>query len=74
MDRPRHPKPELEKILKQMEALECRVDKPGTYFRCRCPCGKHTTRVHLSPSNPHHGKQRLQHVRSWNCFQKKEGS
>lgn len=40
------------------------VDRPGTYYRCRCQCGgKHTVRMHLTPSNPNHGVDRVRQCR-----------
>jgi hypothetical protein len=41
--RPKHPVKELEAGLKEAEELQgWRVDGGGrTYFRLRCPCGKH---------------------------------
>jgi len=49
--RPKHPRKELEAILVVIEDEGAwRVDKPGKYYRCRCPCGQHSKYVHLTPS------------------------
>lgn len=68
MDRPAHPKPDLERILKEIEAGGWRVDRPGKYFRCRCSCGSHMTHVHLTPSNPRHGSERLKFCQRFDCW------
>ena len=72
MDRPRHPKPDLERVLRAIEGLGWAVDKPGKYYRCRCQCGQHTTRVHMTPSNPHHGEERLRWCRRQSCMKEED--
>lgn len=51
MARPRHPKPALEKVLKDGETQGWRVTRDGKYFKMWCPCPeKHIKTVRLSPS------------------------
>ena len=53
--RPRHPKPELEAILKSAEGQQWRVEKGKKYFNMKCPCAdRHMKTVHLSPSDPNY--------------------
>lgn len=69
--RPKHPKKEGEEALREVEAHDWRADKRKTgkgYFRLRCPCGDHITRLHLSPSNPNHYKERLEWCRNRECW------
>ena len=50
MGRPKHPRPELEALLKEAEAKGWRVIKGRKYFKMYCPCtDKHLTWVHLTP-------------------------
>jgi hypothetical protein len=66
--RPRHPKPELEAVIRELEAHDWRVDRPSTYYRCRCPCGEHSKMLHLSPSNPDYAKQALRWCKRQPCW------
>jgi hypothetical protein len=50
--RPRHPKKELEQLLRDVESHGWTVAKGQGYYRARCPCGAHQRSVQLSPSNP----------------------
>lgn len=36
-------------------------DKPNKngYFKMRCPCGKHVTWLHKTPSNPNYYRERI---------------
>ena len=69
MARPKHPRKELEAILVVIEDEGgWRVDKPGKYFRCRCPCGQHSKYVHLTPSNPRHGDEALRYCKRQSCW------
>lgn len=53
--RPRHPRKELEALLREAEAKGWRVVKPGKYFKMYCPCiDKHLETVHLTPSDPNY--------------------
>lgn len=56
----RHPRKELEQVLEQFDALGWRIDDPPTYYRLRCPCGRHMRWLHLTPSNPNYGNEALQ--------------
>ncbi len=54
MSRPRHPRKELEQLLRDAEARDWRVDKKKRYYRCLCPCGDCMESVHLTPSDPNY--------------------
>jgi hypothetical protein len=51
--RPKHPEPSLERVLREAEAKGWRVTKrPNRYFKMKCPCDlRHIKTVKLSPSN-----------------------
>lgn len=57
--RPKHPKPSLERVLREAEAKGWRVTKrPNRYFKMKCPCDlRHIKTVKLSPSNPYYERQ-----------------
>ena len=67
MSRPRHKVKELEALLKEAEGKGWRVDKT-LYFRLRCPCGKHQTWVHLTPSNPRYEQERRRFLEDTGCW------
>lgn len=52
--RPRHPKKDLEQLLRFVEAHGWRVTQKKGYFKAYCPCGLHFRTVHLSPSDPNY--------------------
>jgi len=54
-DRPKHPRKELEAVIREAEARGWRVSKGKGYFRMLCPCGKHKKWVALTPSDPRYG-------------------
>lgn len=58
-DRPRHPKPELEALIKDAEKQGWRVTKRKKYYMARCPCdNKCQETVHLSPSDPNYARNK----------------
>lgn len=60
--RPRHPKPELEALLLDVERHGWRVMKGNGYFKCYCPCdAQHMRSVHLTPS----GGRYAMNTRKW---------
>jgi hypothetical protein len=68
MARPRHQIKELEELLTEAERKGWRVDRRSRYFRLRCPCGKHMTWVHLTPSNPRYTLERRQYLQGTGCW------
>lgn len=53
--RPRHPKPELEALIRQAEALGWRVTREKKYYKALCPCpGKCMETIHITPSDPNY--------------------
>lgn len=72
--RPKHPKPDLEKVLREAEAKNWRVILGGKYWKIYCPCdGKHKKSVHLSPSDPNYKKNLLGQLMRATCWSKVEG-
>lgn len=67
MTRSKHKVKELEAILAEAESKGWRVEKTK-YFRLRCPCGKHQTWVHLTPSNPNYAQEKRQKLQSTGCW------
>ncbi|TDH54158.1 ABC transporter ATP-binding protein [Mycobacterium eburneum] len=59
MGRPKHPKKELERVLREAEAKDWRIEKrPNGYFKMKCPCEQmHIKTVRISPSNPYYENQ-----------------
>lgn len=68
MTRPKHPVKELEALLREAESKGWSVDKGKGYFRLRCPCGKHQTWVHLTPSNPHYEQEKRKKLQGTGCW------
>lgn len=68
MGRPKHPRPELEAVLKEAEAKEWRVIK-GRYFKMYCPCeGKHIKTVRLTPSGSNYKRNLLAELKRSTCW------
>lgn len=68
--RPRHPRKELEALLKEAEARGWRVTKGRKYYTIWCPCpGKHRETVHLTPSDPNYGRNLRAHLRLTTCWE-----
>jgi hypothetical protein len=67
--RPRHPRPELETVLRSAEAQSWRVTKGKKYFKMWCPCPeRHMKTVKLTPSNPNYSmelKKKLERSTCW---------
>ena len=68
MSRPKHKVKELEALLAEAEGNGWRVDKKTAYYRMRCPCGKHMTWVHLTPSNPRYEQEKRQKLQGTGCW------
>ncbi len=68
--RPKHPKKELEAVLREAEAQNWRVSKrPNRYFKVKCPCDDlHIKTVKLSPSNPYYEKQLRSELSRSTCW------
>jgi hypothetical protein len=49
--RPRHPDPELEELIRDAEAQGWRVSKGRKYYKALCPCDDQCMEmIHLTPS------------------------
>ncbi|MFW6087154.1 MAG: hypothetical protein ACODAG_08120 [Myxococcota bacterium] len=71
--RPRHPKPDLEQLLRDAEERGWRITKKGKYYKALCPCpAKCMETVHLSPSDPKYATNKRNKMSK--CEHWKEGS
>lgn len=61
MGRPRHPKKDLELVLKEAESRGWKASKGRKYFTMLCRCGSHQKTVRLSPSGANYEKN----LRGW---------
>jgi hypothetical protein len=52
VERPRHPKKDIEKVMRTAEARGWRFVKVRKYYKAYCPCGEHLYTGHMTPSNP----------------------
>lgn len=69
MGRPKHPKKELEAVLKAAEAQSWIVTKAKKYFKMKCGCpDKHSKSVHLTPSDPKYLKNLLGQLARATCW------
>jgi hypothetical protein len=64
----RHQIKELDALLTEAEKKGWDVSKKSGYFRLRCPCGKHQTWVHLTPSNPRYEREKRQYLQGTGCW------
>ena len=60
-ERPRHPRKELEAVIREAERRGWRASRSRLYYVMLCPCGAHRKSVHLTPSDP--GYER--NLRGW---------
>ena len=51
VERPRHPKKDIEAFMRAAETRGWRFVKGRKYYKAYCPCGGHLHTVHLTPSN-----------------------
>lgn len=66
--RQRHPKKDLEAILKSAEAHGWNFERKQKYFMGKCSCGVHHRTVHLSPSDPNYGTNLDHWFRRQTCW------
>jgi hypothetical protein len=68
--RPRHPRKELEALLKEAERKGWRVVKGSKYFKMYCQCSdQHWTTVHLTPSGPNYERNLRGLLRRETCWE-----
>lgn len=60
---------EREDVFRVADELSWRVIGPNKrgYFKALCPCGKHKTWVHKTPSNPNYYRQKVNFIRRQDC-------
>jgi len=68
----RHQKKEIEKLLREFDALGWRILDPPTYYQVRCSCGLHKRSIHLTPSDPNYVRNVRQWLERQNCPGRKE--
>lgn len=65
----RHPDKDLEEVLGAFHEAGWRIENPGRrYYRVKCACGNHQRSIHISPSNPNHGREALRWMRRQSCM------
>ena len=68
VERPRHPKKDIERVMRVAESHGRRFAKGKKYYKAYCPCGEHLHTVHVTPSNPWyvvHLKYRFERTGCW---------
>lgn len=68
--RPRHPRKELEELLRNAERRGWKVSKGRKYFKMKCPCGIHIKTVHLTPSDPRYLRNTLSLLARETCWER----
>lgn len=64
----RHPRKELQDLLIEADKHGWRIERKKKYYRIKCPCGSCQESVHLTPSDPNYGKNKLNkmsHCERW---------
>ena len=51
----RHPRKDLEAILREFDRMGWRIIETKKYYRLQCPCGLHQRWFHLTPSGSTYG-------------------
>ena len=64
----KHQRKELEEVLAAFDAAGWTIEDPPMYYRVKCPCGEHQRSIHLTPSNPNHGRQAPSWMRRQACM------
>ncbi len=69
MSRPRHPRKELEALLREAERQAWQVTKSGGYFKIWCSCSsKHKKVVHLTPSSRYYENNLRTYLKNHACW------
>ncbi|HEY9412275.1 MAG TPA: hypothetical protein VIP77_22035 [Jiangellaceae bacterium] len=67
--RPRHPKKELEEVLKAAEDQGWRISKVSKYYMMWCPCDdKHKKSVKITPSDPNYRRNLIGQLKRSTCW------
>jgi hypothetical protein len=70
-----HPKKDLQALLMRFHKLGWKIVDPPTYYKVYCPCKRHKTTVHLSPSNPNYILDKTKWLERQSCYKEdKEGA
>ena len=72
MTRPRHPRKELERVLRDAEAHGWQVTKSRKYFAMRCSCGQHKKWVHLTPADPRYERNLSKWLERQPCWEQQQ--
>lgn len=65
--RPRHPRKELEAVIRAAEKRGWWASKTN-YYQLRCPCGRHGKTIHLTPSNPNYERNLRNVFENFPCW------
>lgn len=68
VERPRHPKKDIERVMRLAESHGWWFAKGKKYYKAYCPSGEHLHTVHVTPSNPWyvvHLKYRFERTGCW---------
>ncbi|NIJ10637.1 putative RNA binding protein YcfA (HicA-like mRNA interferase family) [Saccharomonospora amisosensis] len=69
MSRPRHPDPELEKLLKSLERQGWRVWRGKGYYKAYCSCpDRHKKTIRITPNKSYNLNVRMQ-LKRRTCWQ-----
>lgn len=69
---PKHPDKDLQAVLVVFNENEWEIIRGNGYYKMRCPCGAHKLTLHLSPSNPNHGKEKIQQMKRTDCYRESQ--
>ncbi|MPY82417.1 MAG: hypothetical protein GEV00_03670 [Actinophytocola sp.] len=64
----RHQKKDLEAVLEHFHRAGWRIEAGKRYYKVKCPCGRHRRYIHLTPSDPHYGRNALSWLRRQQCY------
>lgn len=69
---PKHPRKELEALLREFDRVGWRIKKGKKYYRLLCPCGEHAHSVHITPSGRNYAKNLLRWLHRQECYQSED--
>lgn len=64
----KHPKKELQSLLKEFDEAGWRIQDPPKYYKVYCPCGAHKRTIHLTPSDPNYTLNASKWLHRQECY------
>lgn len=64
----RHPRKDLEPLLREFHDAGWRIEDPPTYYTVKCPCGSHQRQIHLTPSGRNYAKSAQRWLYRQPCY------